>query len=418
MSPCSEVFSRSIFKSSSRLSRAARVACVLVAGAAVSRASAQTEVAVSERAVASEGSSFAGTYRGPNAKLELAGPAEEMTGTLTIEGTKYPVTCRSGDGELRGTILVGETSYTFRASLAGGVLTLESDGISTTLTREATGSANPLARASAKVGVPSHLTQTLEHAQGFAMNYATGWKVQEFNGSKALVPEDAKKLLGEPAEVYALVAIPWKDGAPGAESGTGAIAERLMKEVRETFPLLTREGGVETLGSGESSAMLMRFAAPRLGELDAGAHVRAAVRDGLLIVLFGIGERSELVKRDAAANEMFLTLRRIESKRDPAIVGSWSHSDSYSSSGFSAATSRRCVINGDGTYSYETRIVGGTADVGMDSGADAVSGTWSAEGSVLTLTSSAGDITRVTYKLVDGSLVVTYGDGSRRIWQR
>jgi hypothetical protein len=115
-------------------------------------------------------------------------------------------------------------------------------------------------------------------------------------------------------------------------------------------------------------------------------------------------------------------------QRDPAIVGSWSRSDSYVSndamSDFSARTRYSLMIGADGSYAY-----GSDMSVGLDSGSGSTSGNagsgvsrgqWRTERGVVYIMEpgSAQWTPYAQYALEGGSLVFRLGDGSRQVWHR
>ena len=115
-------------------------------------------------------------------------------------------------------------------------------------------------------------------------------------------------------------------------------------------------------------------------------------------------------------------------QRDPAIVGSWSRSDSYVSndatSDFSARTRYSLMIGADGSYAYGSGMsVGLDNDLGTvagDAGSGVSRGQWRTEGGVVYVMEPGSPqwAPYAQYTLEGGSLVFRLGDGTRQVWHR
>jgi hypothetical protein len=93
--------------------------------------------------LAPRAASFAGTYKGNELALELAGDPGHYTGTLTLQDKKYPVTGHSDGNKLTGSFESDGAQFDVSATLDSDTLTLTSGGNTYTLKKPA---ANPLAR--------------------------------------------------------------------------------------------------------------------------------------------------------------------------------------------------------------------------------------------------------------------------------
>jgi len=91
---------------------------------------------------------FVGSFVGESIALTLQGGSGTYTGTLTFQGTAYPVSASASGGRLTGQFTVGGQGYSFDATLQGDRMTLVSAGTSYQLVRQGGSggvSANPLA---------------------------------------------------------------------------------------------------------------------------------------------------------------------------------------------------------------------------------------------------------------------------------
>lgn len=85
---------------------------------------------------------YAGAFECREMTVTLTGSGESFTGTIEMNGQKYPVTARVVAGRLDGTFTSGGDKFPFTATLDGPAMKLESGGATYTLGRKA---GNPLA---------------------------------------------------------------------------------------------------------------------------------------------------------------------------------------------------------------------------------------------------------------------------------
>lgn len=113
-------------------------------------------------------------------------------------------------------------------------------------------------------------------------------------------------------------------------------------------------------------------------------------------------------------------------ERDPALVGAWSHSDTYMSGDFSSTTRLSLHVNPDGTYLYGNGSVsiGGANEMGsyggQSGGGDVTRGQWRTEGNIIYImeAGSAQWAPYARYYVEGGQMVFTFGDGSKQLWSR
>jgi hypothetical protein len=108
---------------------------------------------------------------------------------------------------------------------------------------------------------------------------------------------------------------------------------------------------------------------------------------------------------------------------DPVLVGPWVKTQSYTSGDFSAASETRVTLFANGTYQYGPgRVVGGGNAGSFDTGAGGASGAggrWRTENRILyTQEAGSGWTPYARYYVEGDSLMLTFGNGKREIWNR
>lgn len=140
----------------------------------------------------------------------------------------------------------------------------------------------------------------------------------------------------------------------------------------------------------------------------------------------GTSNRNNNKYDDYSMNDNFPNQNGRESgnyQRDPALVGLWRYSDSYTSGDFSLATEKYLEVNLDGTYKYGNgRVVGGGNSGTFDSGRggdDFVTGRWRTENGIIYIDEGYGTWTPYCGYYVEGDkLMMKFNDGSKEIWYR
>ena len=122
------------------------------------------------------------------------------------------------------------------------------------------------------------------------------------------------------------------------------------------------------------------------------------------------------------------TGRNKESKnnyqRDPAIVGLWHYTKSYTSGDFSMVTEKYMEVRPDGSYSYGNgRAVGGGNSGSFDSGNsddDVITGKWRTENGIIYIDEGGyGNWAPYAGYYVEGNrLLIKFDDGSKELWYR
>ncbi len=104
--------------------------------------------------LAGGGDPFVGSFAGESIALALQGGSGRYTGTLTFQGTGYPVNASASGNQLTGQFTVSGQTYGFDATLQGDRMTLVSGGNTYQLSRQGRGAgpSNPLAGGAAGGG--------------------------------------------------------------------------------------------------------------------------------------------------------------------------------------------------------------------------------------------------------------------------
>ncbi|MCK6448395.1 MAG: hypothetical protein L6Q99_18555 [Planctomycetes bacterium] len=245
------------------------------------------------------------------------------------------------------------------------------------------------------------------HATGISYRYPSDWQLDPRSGG-VLIPNDAPRDARGANELYLVLGVA-RDQAVRADDA-GELATILFGAGHS----FEHDGAVQELEPG----LLFRYRSSGPdGELAAHAYVR--VEDGLAQCLVGIGLRDVIEARASIARAVFESFEYAAPRRDPRLVGSWSHGESYTNSlaDFSMAVEWSMQLLADGTFVKGSTAAGGDASVGASSDGDATYGTWQADDETLTLLCADGSAQTLAYRMVDGALVTYDEHGRRTIWE-
>lgn len=107
---------------------------------------------------------------------------------------------------------------------------------------------------------------------------------------------------------------------------------------------------------------------------------------------------------------------------DPALVGHWAKSESYTSGDFSAASETNIYLLPDGTYRYGASKLYGGGDAGSfgSEGGGGDQGRWRTADRILyVFDPGSGQWSAYARYYVEGnSALLTYGNGKREVWKR
>lgn len=257
----------------------------------------------------------------------------------------------------------------------------------------------------------SALGSTYTHAAGLAFNHPSDWQVTTEGPTTYLIPADAPKVQGGPGELY----VPMVFFLQGAASTSDpAVTSYIDNEVMTAFRC-QRLGPIETIGN----VVRHGYRATQPDGTATLITVWCAIKNGMGGGWIGIAQESAAGKREPLLRDMAGTIRLETPRRDPTIASRWIRSESRSdaATSFSMATQWTMNLQSDGQYVSESRVVGGNMDFGMDQGGEDERGIWAADGGNLYLLAGNGQLTGMSYRIVDGRLVIMNGN-NRQIWER
>lgn len=112
----------------------------------------------------------------------------------------------------------------------------------------------------------------------------------------------------------------------------------------------------------------------------------------------------------------------VPGQRDPALVGYWRYTDSYTSGDFSAATTTDMQIFADGRYLYGNgRVIGGGDAGSFDSGGggDVTRGFWKTDNREVYTSTDGQNWERYCRYVIDGgTMMFTFPNGEKQLWYR
>lgn len=150
------------------------------------------------------------------------------------------------------------------------------------------------------------------------------------------------------------------------------------------------------------------------GKLDLAIYPQGQNAPAMRIALSRAGKAaSASVQRPAPAPPVEI---------DPALVGHWAKSESYTSGDFSAASESNVYLLPDGTYRYGASKLYGGGDAGSfgSEGGGGEQGRWRTADRILYVFDAAsGQWSAYARYYVEGnSALLTYGNGKREVWKR
>lgn len=109
-------------------------------------------------------------------------------------------------------------------------------------------------------------------------------------------------------------------------------------------------------------------------------------------------------------------------QRDPALVGHWLYSESYTSGTFSGASQTRMIIYPNGGYQYgDSQFAGGGGGIGGSSGnGELETGEWKTQNRIIYIKGKglAQWQPYARYYVEGASMMLTFSDGSKQVWKR
>lgn len=392
---------------------------------------------------------FSGTYKGTQDgvefTLELQESGSKLTGKATGAGVVFNLsgtvngTSAEGDLKLEG----ADEKMFFKATLNGDELVMkiadadengkadwsEPDTISFKRVGEVPKAEKAQSGKLAKYSkAPTEVLKSgkeYTHASGGKFRYPANWGLKEEEAAIVLTPPDAVE------NEYVFVVGEKAEGA--TDPASPEVVAYLDESVRGLVPSMKRVGEIEkaTAGSGKGAFLVWE------GDYQGTpAQVRAYVTilKGYGIALVALGPKSAVEKRDKALREIFYTFGWGQGKRDERLVGAWKHWSYKATSGTESTATAH--LNADGTFSYEsssersgnfnlTNQYGDQTAWGVMYGRSGSGwrGTWTADGSELTLNFEDGNTETFDYEFKQQGanvFLVVYGaDRSKPMeWSR
>jgi hypothetical protein len=110
----------------------------------------------------------------------------------------------------------------------------------------------------------------------------------------------------------------------------------------------------------------------------------------------------------------------VQGPKDQKLVGSWRFTDSYVSGQFSFATDYHMEIHADGNFFYgKGRTMGGGPDSSIDSGESGYEqGSWKTENGIMYVHDGKEWYYYAKYYQEGNSLMLTYQNGNKQVWER
>lgn len=333
---------------------------------------------------------YGGSYEGEGLALVLHEGDGVVRGALTFQGSRYPVEARPEGAGLVGTFQSDATRYDLRvARQPDGRLLVTTAGRTYALLPE--GGPNPLAHASttptlaqaapaapAPRPAPAPAAPTWSGSWPGDIGGTPGTLALRESGGRITGTIDAN------GYTYALEATP-----AGASSARGRIVDNQNGAVMD-LALERSAGGVAVTVSGPAGGATFQFGS-------GGAAVAAP----------GAAAAPRAATSGAAGG-------------DPALIGSWGRNETMMSDDFSMVTRRFLHVNADGTYRTGTgeSYAGGDAGTITTGGETGSGGRWKTEGNIVHVDFGNGWEPYARYYIEGGSLMLTYGNGTKEVWHR
>lgn len=383
---------------------------------------------------------YAGRYMGDGLVAEIKAGASGFTGTLKMGTQAFPLTASEVAGCLAGRFKSGEDEFKFEAVLQSDKLTLTTEGTTYTLVRKSIGSgasnplakpppANPLARRAAESsdrgtgskgpevtqtstppeGEPGHgaAWKEFRHPTGFRMSYPPDWKLKELPAAVQLVPPDPASNADGPTEAYLVVA----EAAEGVSAPSDPrVLAFLDGQMGKLVPFMRRSGSGTPVNAGSAPGVLVTWTGSNPKGMALQAHAFTTILKGYGVVLFAIGEKEQVAKRDKTLQGVFASFAAGEGEKDPQLVGAWKFW-SYSSSSIGSYSTERfrlLVLRADGTCAWSSRT---DTSASLSSKDSLGNQTWTAG-----VAGTGGNADKGTWSAGGGKLFVMWQDGSLSEW--
>lgn len=268
------------------------------------------------------------------------------------------------------------------------------------------------AQSPSEVAATAYRAVEWKHALGATLLVPAEWEQRTGGGSTTFVPPDAARADGQLSEVASFVYLT----AGGIDDvHSPRVVARADAELAGLAQTITRVGEVERVDAADLDGVALHYDMES-GGVQGRADLYVTLHDGLAVGLLVMGERERLERDAAIARAMFGSLRFGAELHEDWIARAWTRGEAYSSQGFSAATQTTLRLGADGRFVRTSEAAGGDASSCFESGGAGEPGRWCGGAGALVLRYDDGAFAAFTCKLVDGTLVLTDGNGRRSLW--
>jgi hypothetical protein len=363
---------------------------------------------------------FTGTYKatvmGSDYVMVFKQKDNAVTGHLRLAETNLPLTATVNGDKIEGSIALLDEKIFFKGTLKGDRIAMEladqdANGKADWSTvekmefvREGGAPTKAEKESAVKKIFKKEATGTLKdgkeyvHASGGKFRYPKDWTLRENAELQVLELSPGDKQEGETIFISA-------ESANGKTSPTDPeVVAYLDGLISQSAPGFARKEKPSAVPAGNGAGALYIWES---GNNQIRAYVTILKNRGASLI--GIGTKDQLEKRDPIFREIFYTFGWGQGKVDTQLVGSWQY---YSYSQVSGReTKAKAILNGDGTFSYQSESEAASNLSGKDGlgnetwtgwvnsrSGSGYKGTWSADGTTLTLNFEDGSSESFDYR--------------------
>lgn len=347
-----------------------------------------------------KGNDLTGTAKASDGNLQLSGTVngDEATGSATVEGVPVKLKFKM---KLKGDSLDVTLAAGNDFSDADHIIFKRKGGTPEAGSKKAQG--EDVAYSKEAVGVLKN-GKEYAHANGGKLRYPNDWILKEEEAFLRLTPPDAKE-----GELYVVTS----ESAEGAtDPGSREVLSYLDGQVAEFMPDAKREGQPEPCAAGTGKGVVVSWTGTVEGrKVVVRAYVTIVKGHGVAIV--AVGPKDAVTARDKVLREILLSVGWGQGKVDTNLVGTWNHWGYKGSSDgkYGREEKVKVELRADGSFTYqndsETNISGSGTDQGGNTTwvggmsarrGNGWNGTWTADGSTITLTFEDGTSESFRYR--------------------
>lgn len=267
---------------------------------------------------------------------------------------------------------------------------------------------------------------TYRHPVGFTFWYPEGWKTVEQPEFLQLVPPDAGTSADGPTEIYGVT------GESVAGEGIRSaddprVVEYFDGQARELLPNLRRKGAPAKADTAKGKGIVLRYegTSPNGGPVLVLTY--AAIIGDFGVGLVALGLKDQVEAREPDLRRIFASFGMGEGKRDPRLVGAWTHESFYRSGTFSSTTILRMSLEASGKFVRTSNVYASmehkdstgesTGSTHAEAGpAPGDRGQWAAADARLYLLYDDGSYAEYEYEYQPGNLLLKPKGGKPQLW--